>query len=237
MRVSAGMRDLRSFYVRANTCVACHQNIDSDMLKAGHPELVFELDGQSVAEPKHWRDDPASGVRAWLVGQAVALREVSWALSKSETRDENALATGDGLIWILAKATANQTRWPAIHELGENPDRTSFATLKDQADSLARHAAEVSWNQNFAPTLLRTLAASDPEFVASKGASAEILFYRAGRLVRALDCLSRATENQRAKSQELSRLFEDVRTRDNFQPALFAEHLRSFRGTLGQALP
>src|SRR4029077_109861 len=26
MRVTAGMRDLRSLYVRANTCVACHQN-------------------------------------------------------------------------------------------------------------------------------------------------------------------------------------------------------------------
>jgi hypothetical protein len=26
-------------------------------LKAGHPELVFELDSQSVNEPKHWRDD------------------------------------------------------------------------------------------------------------------------------------------------------------------------------------
>src|SRR6202035_1430341 len=55
MRVTAGMRDLKSFYVRANTCVACHQNLDSDILKAGHPELMFELDRQSVAEPKHWR--------------------------------------------------------------------------------------------------------------------------------------------------------------------------------------
>jgi hypothetical protein len=237
MRVSAGMRDLRSLYARANTCVACHQNIDADMIKAGHPELVFELDGQSVAEPKHWRDEPASGPRAWLVGQAVALREVSWALSKSEKRDENALATCDGLTWILAKATANQTRWPIISAPGENPDRTSFVSLRDQADSLARRAAAISWNQNFAPTLLRDLAASDPEFVVSNDASAEILFYRAGRLVRALDRLSVATDTQKAKSAQLARLFEDVRTRDNFQPALFAEHLRSFRGTLGQALP
>ncbi len=74
MRVTAGMRDLRSFYVRANTCVACHQTLDSDIIKAGHPELTFELDGQSVPEPKHWRDDdPSSALRAWLVGQAVAL--------------------------------------------------------------------------------------------------------------------------------------------------------------------
>src|SRR5206468_12575496 len=83
-RIGAGMRDLRSFYVRANTCVACHQNLESDILKAGHPELTFELDGQSVAEPKHWRDDdPSTGLRAWIVGQAVALRDMSWELYKN----------------------------------------------------------------------------------------------------------------------------------------------------------
>jgi hypothetical protein len=97
MRVTAGMRDLRSLYVRANTCVACHQNLDSDITKAGHPELTFELDGQSVAEPKHWRDDdPFSGVRAWLVGQAVALREISWALSKNERPTRTKFTDGRG---------------------------------------------------------------------------------------------------------------------------------------------
>ena len=53
-RTAAGMRDLQNLYVRANICVACHQNVDADILKAGHPELIFELDGKSVAEPKHW---------------------------------------------------------------------------------------------------------------------------------------------------------------------------------------
>ncbi|MBA3963780.1 MAG: hypothetical protein H0X40_18025, partial [Chthoniobacterales bacterium] len=105
-RVAAGMRDLRSFYVRANSCVSCHQHLDPDLLAAGHPELIFELDGQSVAEPKHWRDDPLSGPRAWLVGQAVALREVSWALSKMETPNLGEVARWDGLVWLLAKATA-----------------------------------------------------------------------------------------------------------------------------------
>ena len=72
--------------MRANTCVACHQNVDSDILAAGHPELVFELDGQSVAQPKHWTDPPDTGARAWLVGQAVALRETSWRLSLNPER-------------------------------------------------------------------------------------------------------------------------------------------------------
>ena len=80
-RVGAGMRDLKSFYVRANTCVACHQNLDPDIVAAGHPELVFELDGQSAAQPRHWSDPEDSGPRAWLTGQAVALRELSWRLT------------------------------------------------------------------------------------------------------------------------------------------------------------
>src|SRR5207245_11646033 len=54
-RVRAGMRDLRNLYVRANTCVACHQTLASDIRQAGHPELLFELDGQAVSQPKHLR--------------------------------------------------------------------------------------------------------------------------------------------------------------------------------------
>jgi hypothetical protein len=53
-RTAAGMRDLQNLYVRANTCVACHQVVSQPLLKAGHPALIFELDGQSVAEPNHW---------------------------------------------------------------------------------------------------------------------------------------------------------------------------------------
>src|ERR1700736_1324693 len=97
IRVTAGMRDLRNFYVRANTCVACHQNIDRDLLKAGHPELTFELDGQSIAEPKHWTDAPGTGAKLWLVGQAVALRELSWALSNDSTPEPETLSKWYGL--------------------------------------------------------------------------------------------------------------------------------------------
>ena len=143
MRVTAGMRDLRSLYVRANTCVACHQNLDSDITKAGHPELTFELDGQSVAEPKHWRDDdPFSGVRAWLVGQAVALREISWALSKNETPDAEEIHRWKGLAWLLAKATAQQTNLPVIGQPGGTTSRSVFTGAQGQADLLARRAAE-----------------------------------------------------------------------------------------------
>jgi hypothetical protein len=73
-----GMRQLGSAYQRANSCVACHQSLSDELVAAKHPPLVFELDGQLVAEPKHWREGEGfSHAKTWLVGQAVALREVA----------------------------------------------------------------------------------------------------------------------------------------------------------------
>ncbi len=235
MRVTAGMRDLKSFYVRANTCVACHQNLDSDIAKAGHPELTFELDGQSVAEPKHWRDnDPSSGLRAWLVGQAVALREMSWAFSKNETPDAEATAKWKGLAWLLAKATAQQTNLPVIDTPSDTMNRASFASAQEQSDLLARRAGEYQFSNDFAQQLLRALAATDSEFVVSK-TSADLLFRRAQRLVLALDRLSNAVSSEATsapKNPALNQLFEDVRSHADFQAPRFVEHLRNFRATM-----
>jgi hypothetical protein len=240
MRVTAGMRDLRSFYVRANTCVACHQNLAVNIIKAGHPELTFELDGQSVAEPKHWRDDdPSSGLRAWLVGQAVALREMSWDLSKSETPDAEAVARWKGLAWLLAKATAQQTSLPIISTLSETTSPASFRATQEQSDLLARRAAEYQFSSDFAQQLLRALAATDSEFVTSKETSRDVLFRRAQRLVLALDRVSNAIGQRAtaaAKNPALNQLFEDIRSGADFQTPRFVEHLRSFGATIEPSL-
>jgi hypothetical protein len=236
MRVTAGMRDLKSFYVRANTCVACHQNLDSDIAKAGHPELTFELDGQSVAEPKHWRDDdPSSGLRAWLVGQAVALREMSWALSKNETPAAEATAKWKGLAWLLAKATAQQTDLPRIDQPTGATSPAVFSSAQEQADLLARRAAESRLSNDFAQQLLRELAATDSEFVISKETSHDLLFRRAQRLVLALGRLSNAVSSEppgTAKNPALTQLFDDVRSRADFQAPRFVQHVRNLRATI-----
>jgi hypothetical protein len=236
MRVTASVRDLKSFYVRANTCVACHQNLDSDITKAGHPELTFELDGQSVAEPKHWRDDdPSSGLRAWFVGQAVALREMTWALSKKGTPDAEEINRWKGLNWLLAKATAQQASLPVIDQSPVTTSRPVFTGVQERADSLARRAAESSLSNDVAQRLLRALAATDSEFVVLKEASPDVLFRRAQRLVLALDRLSTAASREApgaAKNPALTQLFEDVRSRSDFRVPRFVEHLRSFRATI-----
>jgi hypothetical protein len=235
-RVGAGMRDLRNFYVRANTCVACHQNLEADLLQAGHPELIFELDGQAVAEPKHWRDeDPSSGPRAWLVGQAVALREVSWMLAKSETPDAETTARWSALVWLLAKTTANQTRLQVIDPPGETANQAIFAATQKQADLLARQAAAIPWNDLRTAAMLQSLVATESEFVDSAAPSSELLFRRAQRLVLALDRLARAAGHQGlagTTSAALDALCADVRVSPDFQPAKFAADLATFRTTM-----
>src|SRR5262245_36501953 len=76
-----GLRDLTILYNRANSCVACHQVVPSELLEAGHPELLFELDGQAAAMPRHWRErEGNTHAAAWVTGQAAALRELTWQL-------------------------------------------------------------------------------------------------------------------------------------------------------------
>jgi hypothetical protein len=77
--VRRGMADTKDLTVRAKTCVACHvgagaQVVDHEMIAAGHPDLAFELETFTAAEPAHHRKSTPT-VRAWAVGQSVALAE------------------------------------------------------------------------------------------------------------------------------------------------------------------
>jgi hypothetical protein len=84
--VAAGMIDTKKLDVRAKLCLGCHlgaadQSVDHELIAAGHPDLTFELDTFTFAQPAHHRDPkPAAGndlprVRAWAVGQSAALGE------------------------------------------------------------------------------------------------------------------------------------------------------------------
>jgi hypothetical protein len=84
--VAAGLIDTKDLTIRAKTCLQCHQGtadriVDHDLIAAGHPDLAFELDTFSWAQPIHHREPkPSAGnslprVRNWAVGQAVAFSE------------------------------------------------------------------------------------------------------------------------------------------------------------------
>jgi hypothetical protein len=237
-RVAAGMRDLRNLYVRANACVACHQNLAPDLLHAGHPDLFFELDGQSVAEPKHWRDDePWSGLREWLTGQAVALREMSWALAGDPQNDAFSIARWNGLAWLCATATSAGSIPSPVSLPSSNPSLPDFTRTQNEADALARRASISNWSDGSARALLTALASMDAEFL-EKGTPNTLLGQRAKRLVLALDRLANALNQDRGVhlkiDVELNQLFQDVKTLDAFDASGFTGHLRNFRTALEQ---
>jgi hypothetical protein len=230
------MRDLRNLYVRANACVACHQNIAPELLHAGHPDLFFELDGESVAEPKHWQDnEPWSGLRQWLAGQAVALREMSWALTGDPKNDEWSKARWNGLAWICASATSLANMTSPITAPPNDPSRTDFVNAQTESDTLARRAPALNWTDGSARALLVALASVDSQFTGNS-ATNPVLGQRAKRLVMALDRLTNALNQNGSSSlkfaEQLNPLFEDVRSLDAFDPASFAAHLRSFHAAL-----
>ena len=234
MRVSAGMHDLRNLYMRANACVACHQNVDHDILKAGHPALLFELDSQSINEPRHWTEtDSWSGARAWLAGQATALREAAWRARRDTDPAPDMQETSLALAWLLARVTITEPLLPQVIE----PSTADLEPLQKEADDLARRAS--TWNPTIdsASAIMRNLAETDSEFVVGKNRSMETLFYRARRLVLALDRLTTALNQNRELplklEQELNILRQDVAiAHGNLDTSKFAEHLRALRAKL-----
>jgi hypothetical protein len=233
------MRDLRNIYVRATACAACHQNLAPELLKAGHPDLFFELDGQSVAEPKHWPEgEPWSGLREWLTGQAVALREMSWALASDPQSDDASNARWNGLAWLCATTTSAANIPAPVSQPSGTPTRSDFVGMQTQADALARRASVSNWSDASARSLLFTLASLDTEFTA-KGTASQLLGQRARRLVLALDRLTYALNKHsgfRPKIEaELNLLYQDVKSLDAFEASSFAAHLKAFHDALDKS--
>jgi hypothetical protein len=89
-----GMLDTENLVKRAERCLVCHMGtdkviVDHELIGAGHPRLNFELDTFSALMPVHWLPPKEKaerdwlGAKAWLVGQAVALRHQVELLSSS----------------------------------------------------------------------------------------------------------------------------------------------------------
>jgi hypothetical protein len=236
-RVAAGLRDLRDLYQRANTCVACHQNVDRKILEARHPRLIFELDGQLLHEPKHWREGTNwHGAQAWLVGQAVALREMSWQLERGDAVIPDAVAQWRGLHWVLQKAGETDSTLPALNAVGENPTTEDFKRCREQSDQLAQQAAGLSWTRERTEQLLRKLAGASNELTDAKTSQTNQA-YRAERLVLGLDRLLASLgkkDTLAAADEQLNGLFKMVQVLPDLKTAEFANSLRKFERSLAQ---
>ena len=205
-KVGAGLRDLKDLYVRANTCVACHQNLEPEVRAAGHPELVFEMDGQCVAMPRHWSEtNRLHGAQAWMAGQAVALREAAAQSADPKASDE-VRQRGAALAWVAGIAPE-----PAA------------------ADQLARTVADQNWKEGDVRARLIKLASAHASFAEASAAPGE-LAQRAERVAFGLERLLVALQMQKepALSAKLDQLFQDIQSRPDFAAQKFAGHLKEF---------
>lgn len=102
-----GLVDTSNLSVRAHTCVACHLQIDKDMIDAGHPPLEFEMYAYNYYTTKkpnvqyaiHWDATPGqmTDAKLWATGQAAAHEASSqqvqhWKSKGWDTADAQALA-------------------------------------------------------------------------------------------------------------------------------------------------
>ncbi len=221
MRLAAGMRDLGDDYARANVCIACHQNIEQPLLDAGHPPMVFELDAQMALEPPHWKDEGTwLGPRAWLTGQAVALREISWGLTK-KSGDAELQPRWQALVWLLRQTDSGARALPAGGSAGE---------MQSASDRLARSASAENWNKVSTLALLNKVAGLSGEFRDAKGDA--VSSSRRGEVVaQAVDRLWAALKTEAKLSSEtidttIAGLGQLARAQGGFDNVKFAAALQ-----------
>lgn len=235
-KIAAGLKDLQNLHARAGSCVACHQVIDPELVETGrHPRLIFELDGQTAAQPRHWAEPAGyNGAQAWQVGQAVALREVSWALGKGGVAPAET-ARWQALLWMLQRVEGSDDAAPGgeFRALSSVPAVENYARAQAAADAMASSLAG-AFDAASVPARLKKLAATGAEF-ADRSVSREQHAYRAERLVLALDRLLAATPAEQKSADagaRLDALFARAQSIPDFAPDAFARELTAFLKTL-----
>lgn len=199
-----GMRPLGTAYQRANACVACHQNLSDALVKANHPPLIFELDGLLVEQPKHWREEADfSHAKTWLVGQAVALREIAAQTLREPSDERNSEMTA-----IEELLAASGTGWT----------RLSDTDMVRAADDFARKTSAGSLSHTQTRAVIAALMKHRKPFAigAFEAVPVELRMRAVGhyaeRLALALDRLNQslvvAGENAAFAEDALSDLFK-----------------------------
>jgi hypothetical protein len=210
-----GMKRLDTSYQRANSCVACHQNLSDELVKANHPPLAFELDGMLLAQGKHWREeDSFSHAETWLVGQAVALREAAAQAVREPGEGRDAEIEAIRELIKTAGTSLVGSGQDLVVEADEYAKRISGKPI-DAGQTRAILNRLVGNREPFAGSAFEKV--SEEKRMMARG-------YYAGRLVLALDRLNEALANGAAKGpvpeQAMKDLMDAVKT-----PVAFDEEI------------
>lgn len=220
-----GMRQLGTAYQRANSCVACHQNLSDELMLAKHPALVFELDGLLVAEPKHWREEKEfSNAQTWLVGQAVALREAA-AQAIREPVD----------LHVRSIRTAEIEAIKALLEVTDTGWDDSGKDLVRSADEYAKRISGTPLNSEKSRAILDRLIASRTSFQPDSFSQVDpklrwwSVGYYTERLTLAVDRLNQPLVTNRREGMIakdfLNELFDAAKPPESFDSATVDDFL------------
>lgn len=242
--VSLGMYDTKDVLFRAELCVSCHLEIEADMVAAGHPTMIFELDSFSRNQPPHWKDVKEwFGALAWGTGQAVALREALGQLGQRakgagvEKLYQDALnqARGHALVLKpLAAQAAPEFVRPLddlLASLADGKDRARVAAAAagatKMAGDLARKVSQARFTRESVTAILKALATDTRAATAAGLRSAEQVAMGVDSLYGAVSAVARFPD-AKAIDAALTKLFDELPTDPAaFKPEAFVANLQA----------
>lgn len=250
--VKVGMYDTQSFLLRAEKCVSCHLAIDSELVAAGHPDLLaFELDTFSVSMPPHWRDKGTwAGTKAWATGQVISLREAARQLAERAggsasdklVAEASQKVRGHGAMVRHALGVVTPDAQKALEqelavltEAAGKPERPKLvAAAKNVARTMDQQATKVAGREYDQASTRKILAdiAGDAETIGAGGVRG------AEQAAMALDRLystwSKAPGNKadKAVSDALDRIFGGLEDPRKFDAKKFAADMKAVQAAL-----
>ncbi|MEO6120174.1 MAG: multiheme c-type cytochrome [Terriglobales bacterium] len=192
--LQAGMIDTKNPIRRTEVCASCHVGtaekwVDHEMIAAGHPALLFEVESYSNAMPAHWKvpAEPAAAVRSWSVGQAVQLRE--------------------GLRQLARRAQAGS--WPEYSELDCFSCHHSLTPPMDswrQAQGYeGRRAGDAPWNKSSWQVLRVGIGDDGRALEASLADLAHLMARSGSERARVAELATRSADQSDALARALAR--------------------------------
>jgi hypothetical protein len=225
-----GMVDTKDLARRTEKCLTCHLGtaerfVDHEMIAAGHPDLVFELDSFQAVMPRHWKApaDPLDGVRSWSIGQAVQLRENLNRLNRRahgkpwpEYAELNCFACHHSLTaaedsWRQANGYTNRrpgnipwnaARFEVFRYLAEEVDPQNGRQLASEMKEVFRIASQVSPDRDEAANAADR-AGQTAERVLQQVKASKLDRAQTGRLLKAIsgDAENIAYQDERVAEQ------------------------------------
>jgi hypothetical protein len=164
-KAKLGMRPTKGLIERAKGCVQCHvgsaeQEVNHDLIAAGHPRLNFEFSAFLATMPKHWsiREEkeryPDFEARAWALGQVVSAQA---ALELLAHRADAAISSRKTAVW---PGFAEYDCAACHHELASQGFRRDASYAKRRQRSLV---AWGTWYTSMTLALARHSADADAD--------------------------------------------------------------------------